>query len=93
MKFVKKLSSVTIDLNKTTDTESFEFKILDLASKVLKKDECRAFYEKMIIIKGTDEYTSKDIPDTVADKFTVEGANNLLNYHQYYQMKIRMQLL
>ena len=71
--FVKKLSSVTIDLNKTTDTESFEFKILDLASKVLKKDECRAFYEKMIIIKGTDEYTYKDIPDTVADKFTVEG--------------------
>lgn len=35
--FVKKLSSVTIDLNKTTDTESFEFKILDLASKVLKR--------------------------------------------------------
>lgn len=27
----------------------------------------------MIIIKGTDEYTYKDIPDTVADKFTVEG--------------------
>lgn len=47
----------------------------------------------MIIIKGTDEYTYKDIPDTVADKFTVEGGKQPLNYHQYYQMKIRMQLL
>lgn len=68
------LSSVTINLDNEAGKDGFEYKVLAIASKVLRDDdERRNFYEKMVFVKDGKELTYADFPETVADSFSIEG--------------------
>lgn len=73
--FIIGLSEIKIDLDEDTSDDSFSYKLLDMATKVLEDaDSIEDFRNKLIIEKEGVSYSHDQIPQSVAESFEVEGA-------------------
>ena len=73
--FIIGLSEIKIDLDEDTSDDSFSYKLLDMATKVLEDaDSIEDFRNKLIIEKEEVSYSHDQIPQSVAESFEVEGA-------------------
>ena len=73
--FIIGLSEIKIDLDEDTSDDSFSYKLLNMATKVLEDaDSIECFRNKLIIEKDGVSYSHDQIPQTIAQSFEVEGA-------------------
>lgn len=73
--FINELSQISIDLDEDTSTESYIFKIINMACKVIDNDnDIISFRKKLVISKNGVKYTYNQIPQSIAESFKVEGA-------------------
>ena len=73
--FIKELSTIEIDLDEDTSIESYSFKVINMACKVIDNDnDIINFRKKLVISKKGVKYTYDQIPQSIAESFEVEGA-------------------
>lgn len=81
--FILRLSEIKVDLDEDTSDDSFSYKMLDMATKVLEDaDDIETFRVKFIIEKNGQSYSHDQIPKTVAESFEVKGAKKKFDLSQ-----------
>lgn len=78
--FILSLSEIRIDLDEDLSINSFSYKLLDMATKVLSDtDAIEDFRDKLVIEKEGESFNHDQIPQTVAESFEIKGAKKKFN--------------